>query len=501
MALVPGHLTQDGRQHRHRAVFGGGLRLLGATLVASGLALASGLVLVSPASAMSLQEALMLTNQNSPTLRAARAGVRAANESVRQTIAKSLPQIKGAASSSLTYSESLAKSDVFSQNHSLGLTVDQVLYAGGAVDSGLKLADANVRAQWQRLAATEQQLMTQTAARYMDIVLSQAVVSLNQAALDLSAEQLRAANARRNAGVATITDVTQAEAAVAKGQADLTFARQNVQIAKSALFELTGEVPSHVYNPGLPGNLPYSLDDALNRGLAQSPAIKAARLALQAADNNIRLQEAALYPTLAARGTATRSWAGTEGSAVTAGNAFTIGATLSVPIFAGGETLSKVRQAKHQRSQALAEVQVQEQSLRSTIMQAWNAYNSQRAVIQAFEAQVVAAEASYNAVSEQARQGQASTLDVLQTEKALSDARISLARSQAEYIKASYSLLGAMGELSADRVGGGVVFSPAANYAQVRSNQIPEFSRENFPSVGQFPAEIAEFLQSNASGQ
>ncbi len=499
MANTPRSLTSVSRQRPGLAALACGLRVSRAALLGSGLLVC--LTAASPVSAMSLQEALMLTNQNSPTLHAARAGVRAANESVRQTIAKALPQINGSASSSLTYSESLAAQDVFSQKHSLGLVVDQVLYAGGAVDSGLKLADANVRAQWQRLAATEQQLMTQTAARYMDIVLSQAVVSLNQAALDLTAEQLRAANARRDAGVATITDVTQAKAAVAKSQADLTFSRQNVQIAKSALFEMTGEVPSHVYNPGLPSNLPYSLDDALSRGVAQSPAIKAARLALQAAENNIRLQEAALYPTLAAKGTAARTWAGSEGTNVTAGNTFTIGATLSVPIFAGGETLSKVRQAKHERSQALAEVQSQERSLRSSIMQAWNAYNSQRAVIQAFEAQVVAAEASFNAVSEQARQGQASTLDVLQMEKSLSDARISLARSQAEYIKAGYSLLGAMGELSPDRVGGGLVFSPAADYAEVRSNQIPEFSRENFPSVGQFPAEIAEFLNSNASGQ
>ncbi len=451
--------------------------------------------------AMSLQEALILTNQNSPVLAAARAGVRAANESVRQTVAQGLPQISGSASSSLTYSESLAMPDQFSQRHELGLSVNQVLYSGGAIGSGLELTNANVRAQWQSLAASEQQQMTQAASRYMDIVLSQAVVSLNRATLDLLAEQQRAAEARRDAGVATVTDVTQARAAVAKGQADLSSSRQNVQIAKSALFEMTGQIASQVYNPGLPSGLPYSLDEALNRGLAQSPGIKAARLALQAAESNIRLQQAALYPTLSANGTAKRTWSSSESTSMTANNSFTVGATLSVPIFAGGATLSKVRQAKHERSQALAEVQSQERSLRSGIMQAWNAYNSQRAVISAFEAQVLAAEASYDAVSEQARQGQASTLDVLQTEKTLSEARIALARAQAEYIKASYSLLGAMGELSADRVGGGQVFSPAANYAEVRSTQIPEFNRENFPSVAEFPAEIAEFLQNNASGQ
>ena len=92
-----------------------------------------------------------------------------------------------------------------------------------------------------------------------------------------------------------------------------------------------------------------------------------------------------------------------------------------------------------------------------------------KAQIQATTTQVNAAEIALNGVREEARVGQRTTLDVLNAQQELVNARVALVTAQRDRVVASYTLLASVGRLSPQVLGLGVeVYDPAVHYHQVR---------------------------------
>ena len=84
-------------------------------------------------------------------------------------------------------------------------------------------------------------------------------------------------------------------------------------------------------------------------------------------------------------------------------------------------------------------------------------------------AQVNAAEIALNGVREEARVGQRTTLDVLNAQQELVNARVALVTAQHDRVVASYTLLASVGGLSMQRLGLNVtIYDPQVHYQQVR---------------------------------
>ena len=79
------------------------------------------------------------------------------------------------------------------------------------------------------------------------------------------------------------------------------------------------------------------------------------------------------------------------------------------------------------------------------MVQAWGQLEAAKAQIQATQAQVAASEIALNGVREEARVGQRTTLDVLNAQQELVNARVSLVTAQRDRVVASYTLLAAVG--------------------------------------------------------
>jgi outer membrane protein len=87
------------------------------------------------------------------------------------------------------------------------------------------------------------------------------------------------------------------------------------------------------------------------------------------------------------------------------------------------------------------------------------------------QAQVSASEIALNGVREEAKAGQRTTLDVLNAQQALVNARVSLVSAQRDRVVASYSLLAAVGRLSPQVLGLHVpVYKAEVHYEQVRDS-------------------------------
>jgi outer membrane protein len=142
---------------------------------------------------------------------------------------------------------------------------------------------------------------------------------------------------------------------------------------------------------------------------------------------------------------------------------------LTVPIYQGGAEYSAIRQSKETLGQQRLSLDINRDQARATVVQSWGQLDAAKAQIESTTAQVNAAEIALNGVREEARVGQRTTLDVLNAQQELVNARVALVTAQHDRVVASYTLLAAVGALSMPRLGLNVlVYDPMVHYQQVR---------------------------------
>ena len=112
---------------------------------------------------------------------------------------------------------------------------------------------------------------------------------------------------------------------------------------------------------------------------------------------------------------------------------------------------------------------VQRDLVRASVVQSWSQLQATKAQIIAAQAQVTATEVALNGVREEARVGQRTTLDVLNAQQELVNARVALVTAQRDRVVASFTLLSAVGRLSPQVLGLRVpVYDANVHYQQVR---------------------------------
>ncbi len=142
---------------------------------------------------------------------------------------------------------------------------------------------------------------------------------------------------------------------------------------------------------------------------------------------------------------------------------------LTQPIYQGGRLSSLMRQAMANSDATRASLLQQVVIIRQNVANAWSNLSVAIAQTEASGRQVRAAQVAYNGVREEATLGARTTLDVLNAEQDLFDARASLIQAEVQQFVAVYTLLSAMGLLTVDHLNLGIVtYDPAAYYNAVK---------------------------------
>ena len=181
----------------------------------------------------------------------------------------------------------------------------------------------------------------------------------------------------------------------------------------------------------------------------------------------VKISEGALYPNLAVAASASY---GTQPAfeTVKETQASVLG-QLTIPIYQGGAEYSTIRQSKETLGQQRLTLDTNRDQARATVVQSWGQLDAAKAQIESTTAQVNAAEIALNGVREEARVGQRTTLDVLNAQQELVNARVAFVTAQHDRVVASYTLLAAVGALSMQQLGLNVViYDPMVHYQQVR---------------------------------
>jgi outer membrane protein len=212
------------------------------------------------------------------------------------------------------------------------------------------------------------------------------------------------------------------------------------------------------------------LDGAVARGRSEHPSITTAMHNVDIATLQVKVAEGALYPTVQAVGSVAKSYGGSANSlAVIESLSASVAAQLTVPLYQGGAEYSAIRQSKETLGQRRLDLDTARDQVQSTVIQSWGQNEAAKAQIIATQAQVTAAEVALNGVREEARVGQRTTLDVLNAQQALVNARVALVTAQHDRVVASYSVLAAVGSLSPQVLGLRIaVYDPVVHYQQVR---------------------------------
>ncbi|MGY6707564.1 MAG: TolC family outer membrane protein [Rhizobiaceae bacterium] len=419
--------------------------------------LATSLLFSGPAMAETLTGALAKAYQNNSQLNAARAGVRVTNEGVPLAKSGYRPQIVGSGSANVT-NQAGTQTSV----GQFGVQIQQSIFDGFQTQNNVRAAEARVRASNESLRNTEQNVLFNAVAAYMDVIRDRRVAAFRQRNLEFLAEQVRAADSRFEVGEGTRTDVAQAQASRSAAEAQLSAARAQVQVSEATYRQLVGENPGQLQAASPAASLlPPSMEDAFARAMRQHPAIVATQHLVDVASFSVKAAEGALLPQVSAQASVQRRFQSTNLPGVGTGraqgdgatNSATIGLNLTVPIYSGGQTSARVRQSKESLGEARIEVDVSRDQVRQAVASAWTQYVAAREVAAANRQLVSAAELALSGVTEERNVGQRTTLDVLNAQADVINAQINLASSERDQVVASYAILSAIGALSVRSLG------------------------------------------------
>jgi outer membrane protein len=453
------------------------------------------------ADAETMSSALSRAYMGNPDLNQQRASVRATDENLPRALSGFRPTVTGTGNAGVAYQENRADLapgssssstssgtgsgaasgsgggsstiHVHTQNLSfprgVGVSVQQNFYNGERTRNSAKQAESQIDAARETMRLTEQNTLQNGATAYMNVLRDTAILNLRKNNITVLEEQLRQTRDRFEVGEVTRTDVAQAQSSLAQARSDFYTAQANLQNSIANYRQIIGVEPRRL-EPAqtIERLLPKTLTAAIALGLVEHPGVVAAFHQVDIAALNVKIQEGALLPTLNAVASVNQNW---DPSGIPRTQVLTaVGQLqLNVPIYQGGIEYANIRQAKEQLGQARLNADLQRDTVRATIVSTWGLLETARATIYSAQSAVTAAEIALAGTREEARVGQRTTLDVLNAQQTLLNARVSLVSAQRDRVVASYAVYAAIGKLTAENLGLDVIlYDPTVHFDQVK---------------------------------
>ncbi len=430
------------------------------------LLLAALLASIGSANAADLLETFHAAQASDPVFSSARAAQQAGQEKLPQGRSLLLPTVNLSANSTFndTNVQYLNRGALPFQsgtyrynNNGYNLSLAQPLYRqqNWLIYDQAELQVAQTDAQFK---LAEQDLVLRTAQAYFDVLMAQDNVQLAEAQKQAITEQLAQAKRNFEVGSATITDSQEAQARFDLTLAQELVARNNLEIKQSMLRQLTNAQPGVLKRLGenfkLLAPQPAKMDAWVEQAQQNSPQLAVAQAGLQLAEKEVDKARGGHYPTLDLVANYGRNHAngGTFGIGSDTRNA-NIGVVLNVPLFQGGATSAKWREAEANRERAQAELENARRTVATQTSLAYLGVVSGMAQVQALQQALRSSESVLEASKLGHEVGVRTNLDVLNAQQQLYATRRDLYQAQYNYLLSQLRLRAAVGALNEDELG------------------------------------------------
>jgi outer membrane protein len=330
----------------------------------------------------------------------------------------------------------------------------------------LKRADSQVAVAEATYRAAQQNLLVRVSRAYFDVLAAEDTLQAAEAALQAFSRQLEQAEKRFEVGLIAVTDVQEARAAHDSATAGVIAAKRALASSQEALRELTSENYAALVKPAddMPLDQPQPLDEQLwvAKALENNLDVIAARLNVDVATGNVKVAQGGHMPTVdlfAQRNESSFDTTQTDypetgppvtGPADSDQTTDTIGVQVTIPIYSGGATRSRVREQVYLQR---AERERLEGTMRAAERETRDAYLgviAEKARVQALQQSVKSNQTALEATEAGFEVGTRTTVDVLDARRRLFEAQRDYARSRYDYLINTVRLKAAAGGLQSD---------------------------------------------------
>jgi outer membrane protein len=450
-------------------------------------------VYAAPACAETLAEAIAMAYDTNPNLQAQRATQRALDENYVQARSGFRPQLSlqavaiwdefrtpAAARRQGVDTNGDGIPDVFlpvtgdgiqrTNSGQIGLNFSQPIWTGGRTAAAVSAAEGDILAGRETLRRVESQVMLSVIQAFVDVRRDQEGVRIRQENVTVLGEQLKESRARFDVGEITRTDVAQSESRLAGARALLSSAVAQLASSRAAYAAIVGQNPGELQpEPSLAFLLPPNADDAFAVAEKFNPLLRGQVFAEQASKARVAQARADRMPNISFR--ATYGFGGQIDPLDTGrySRELTGQAVVTVPLFTGGLTSSRIRQQVERNNVDRINIETQRRSVLQTVTQAWNQLIAARANIDSTDEAVRAAQIAAEGTRQEQQVGLRTTLDTLNAEQELrNDELTAVAAKHDEYLAAA-TVLSAMGRLEAkDLIPAVTQYDPKRNFRKLR---------------------------------
>ncbi|GAB1391907.1 TolC family outer membrane protein [Rhodocyclaceae bacterium] len=391
---------------------------------------------------------------------AARASRDAGLEKLPQGRAGLLPTVGLTANRTQNDLESTARAtglktdvDYRSNNWTLSLTQPLFRWQNWAGYKQGELAAASAEAQFVQAS---QDLVVRVTQAYFDVLLAQETLATAQAQKTATAEQLESAKRNFEVGTATITDTHEAQARYDLNVAQEITAENDLAVKRQVLRTLTGKESDVLKGLKNKVQIGRPQPDDIGQWVASAESgnigVQLAQSGFDIAGREVEKQRAGHYPTLDLVATHGKAGTGfsTAGGSGSDSKTSTIGLQLAMPIFSGGATMSRDREAVALQEKARADLDNARRQAALAARQAYLGVSAGLAQVRALEAGVASSQLAVESNKLGYEVGVRINIDVLNAQSQLFDTRQKLAKARLDTLLAQLRLKSAAGNLSED---------------------------------------------------
>jgi outer membrane protein len=388
-------------------------------------------------------------------LQVARANLQAGREKDDQGLALLLPSIVLSADGTRTHAETGPISRT-ANTSSWAVTLTQPLYRR---QNWITYQQGNLQAAQAEIVFTQaaQDLIVRVAQAYFDVLFSQEALLAVQAQKVAIAQQLELAKKSFEVGTATITDTHEAQARFDLSVAQEIAAESDLEVKRRTLQTLTGKEGENLAPLRADAQLmppdPQDITRWVDEANQNSPSVRIQRANTEIAEREAAKASAAHHPTLdlVGRVSESRDPSRVSGAGAAADlQQASIGLQFNMPLYQGGGTSSRAREAAAQYEAAQANL---DNVRRTTVLQTRQAYlgvANGLSQVKAFEAALVSSKSALEATKVGYEVGVRINNDVLNAEQQVAATRRDLARARFDTLVAQVRLRAAIGALGED---------------------------------------------------
>lgn len=407
---------------------------------------------------MGLNALLQHVVENNPSIQRERAKY--------YSVVESLAQAKSGYKPSLSINGSITHLDTTSSGNqvitqdgsnlsqSISADVSQPLFRGGSTLALINEQKEVATAQYWVLNRFYQDMMLETITAYWELYVQQAVLDLRIKNVERLGLRFKEVNTRYSVGQGTKTDVAQSSSRLASANAELEEARGRFHRAKAYLSRLTfgHDLPESIIHPDIIPDVPDDYAQALSDSLAFNPSLKELELLEKASKHSVNSVKGELLPQVDLGVSSSREYDPAPGF-LEEQDAGVIKLTATIPLYVGGATRSRLRQAKYDKQATKYDLVELRSRVEEDMATVWSNYQSFKASFGARIQQSEAAKIAAEGLRKEYEYGVRTLIDLLDAEQEHLQSQVDLLNSEKDVAVSGFALARQLGALSPKNFG------------------------------------------------